>query len=143
MDPKQDLPDAMVREVLEETGIRVQFHSLLGFRHTHHAPFGKSDMYFLGLLTLEGDPDGSLDLQSLDPDWTEVAQCKWMPVREFADSTLHEKTSVQKLVARMASHCLRVWEETRSLDGLPGMRTEEIPNFSGVGTALTYHVLEI
>jgi len=43
----EDIPAAAVREVLEETGVRTEFVSILGIRHGHNIAFGKSDMFFL------------------------------------------------------------------------------------------------
>ena len=35
------------REVLEETGLRVKFQSVLAIRQAHNFAFGKSDMFFV------------------------------------------------------------------------------------------------
>ena len=43
----EDIPAAAVREVLEETGVKTEFVSILGIRHGHGVAFGKSDMFFL------------------------------------------------------------------------------------------------
>ena len=42
----EDIPAAAVREVLEETGVKTEFVSILGIRHGHGVAFGKSDMFF-------------------------------------------------------------------------------------------------
>jgi ADP-ribose pyrophosphatase YjhB (NUDIX family) len=49
----EDIPSAAVREVEEETGVRTEFHSILGIRHGHNVAFGKSDMFFLVSLKLK------------------------------------------------------------------------------------------
>ncbi|KAI5723172.1 hypothetical protein M8J76_002432 [Diaphorina citri] len=43
----EDIGEAAVREVFEETNIRTEFHSVVAFRHTHKAAFGCSDIYFI------------------------------------------------------------------------------------------------
>ncbi len=43
-DPGEDIGATAVREVWEETGVRTKFESLVAFRHSHHAPFGISDL---------------------------------------------------------------------------------------------------
>ena len=48
----EDVPAAAIREVFEETGVKCEFHSILGIRHGHQAPFGKSDMFFLCALKI-------------------------------------------------------------------------------------------
>lgn len=32
-------------QVLEETGVKTEFKSILSFRHQHNVSFGRSDMY--------------------------------------------------------------------------------------------------
>nr|XP_020863924.1 nucleoside diphosphate-linked moiety X motif 6 isoform X2 [Phascolarctos cinereus] len=48
-EPGEDIGDTAIREVLEETGIKSEFKSLLSIRQQHGAPnaFGKSDMYII------------------------------------------------------------------------------------------------
>ncbi|XP_008046390.1 nucleoside diphosphate-linked moiety X motif 6 isoform X3 [Carlito syrichta] len=48
-EPGEDIGDTAVREVLEETGIKSEFRSLLSIRQQHTSPgaFGKSDMYII------------------------------------------------------------------------------------------------
>ena len=43
----EHLADAVVREVLEETGVRTRFDALVCFRHWHGYRYGKSDIYFV------------------------------------------------------------------------------------------------
>ena len=43
----EHLVDAIVREVLEETGVETKFESLVCFRHWHGYRYGKSDIYFV------------------------------------------------------------------------------------------------
>lgn len=49
-DPAEDIADAAIREVLEETGVRTEFVKVLCFRQAHHILFGKSDMFFVCVL---------------------------------------------------------------------------------------------
>jgi ADP-ribose pyrophosphatase YjhB (NUDIX family) len=72
----EEVADAAVREVLEETSVRTRFHSLLCFREFVQAYFGATDLYFvmrLEPLTRE------IRIQE-----NEIAECKWMPLEEFA-----------------------------------------------------------
>ena len=41
------------REVLEETGLRAKFESILAVRQAHNFAFGKSDMFFVVALRCE------------------------------------------------------------------------------------------
>src|SRR3979411_3377314 len=47
LQPGEHLVDAVLREVLEETGVSVKFESLVCFRHWHGYRYGKSDIYFV------------------------------------------------------------------------------------------------
>ena len=74
----EHLADGVIREVLEETGIRTRFESLVCFRHWHGYRYGKSDIYFvcrLSPLTQE------ITLQE-----EEIAESLWMPVEEYMES---------------------------------------------------------
>ena len=76
--PGEHIEHAALREVLEETGIRTRFESLVCFRHWHGYRYGKSDIYFvcrLSPLTLE------IDMQT-----EEIAECLWMPVADYLGS---------------------------------------------------------
>ncbi len=77
---EEHLADAVVREVLEETGIRTRFVSLVCFRHQHAYRHGKSDIYFVCRL----EPLNSRISKQDD----EIAECVWMPVGTYltADS---------------------------------------------------------
>eukprot|EP01116_Phalansterium_solitarium_P001326 TRINITY_DN11116_c0_g1_i1.p1 TRINITY_DN11116_c0_g1~~TRINITY_DN11116_c0_g1_i1.p1 ORF type:complete len:266 (+),score=77.86 TRINITY_DN11116_c0_g1_i1:102-899(+) len=75
VDPGEELFEAAVREVLEETGIECEFESLLCFRQAPNYSFGLADLYFVAKLkprTLE------INMQT-----SEVADCRWMPADEF------------------------------------------------------------
>jgi 8-oxo-dGTP pyrophosphatase MutT (NUDIX family) len=75
LQPGEHLVDAVLREVLEETGVRAQFEALVCFRHWHGYRYGKSDIYFV------------CRLRPLSQDVTmqaeEIEECLWMPVEEY------------------------------------------------------------
>lgn len=73
--PDEDLIDAVIREVQEETGVKSEFHSLLTVRHAHKRAYNCSDLYItfaLKPLTTE--------INKCD---REIKDCKWMDVDEF------------------------------------------------------------
>ena len=68
----------VVREVLEETGVRTEFDALVCFRHWHGYRYGKSDIYFvcrLRPLTEE------VTIQA-----EEISEALWMPVDEYLEA---------------------------------------------------------
>jgi len=71
----EDIWQTAEREVLEETGIKAKFISIIGWRQTHNVPFGnvgKSDLFFLVLLKALTN---NITMQE-----SEIEDCKWMPV---------------------------------------------------------------
>ena len=79
----EHLVDGVIREVLEETGIKAKFESLVCFRHWHGYRYGKSDIYFVCRLS-------PLD-NEIQFDRGELDECMWMPVKEYLN---HPQVSV-------------------------------------------------
>jgi 8-oxo-dGTP pyrophosphatase MutT (NUDIX family) len=75
LQPGEHLVDAVLREVLEETGVQAKFESLVCFRHWHGYRFGKSDIYFVCRLS-----PLSLDVTMQAE---EIEECFWMPVADY------------------------------------------------------------
>ena len=90
--PGEHLVDGLIREILEETGVRTRFESLVCFRHWHGYRYGKSDIYFVCRLSpLTGD----IYMQE-----EEIEECLWMPVEEFlSGQSIH---SFNKSIVRAA-----------------------------------------
>jgi 8-oxo-dGTP pyrophosphatase MutT (NUDIX family) len=80
LQPGEHLVDAVLREVLEETGVQAKFESLVCFRHWHGYRYGKSDIYFVARLSpLSQDVTMQAD---------EIEECFWMPVADYFESDL-------------------------------------------------------
>ncbi|KAK9786174.1 hypothetical protein WJX73_000075 [Symbiochloris irregularis] len=75
----EDLHEAAVREVLEETGVRSKFEAVLCARQSHGVGMGrdKSDLFFVCALRPE---PGQRDLV---PQESELAAAAWLPLQEF------------------------------------------------------------
>ncbi len=78
--PGEHLAAAVVREVLEETGVETRFESVICWRHWHGYRYGKSDIYFICRLT-------PLSERIERDDW-EIDECLWMPVNEYLQHDL-------------------------------------------------------
>jgi 8-oxo-dGTP pyrophosphatase MutT (NUDIX family) len=78
--PGEHLVDAVLREVLEETGVQARFEALVCFRHWHGYRYGKSDIYFVCRLSPLS--------QDLTMQAEEIEECFWMPVADYFASDL-------------------------------------------------------
>lgn len=83
----EDIDEAAVREVLEETGVPCRFQSILAFRHTHNLQFGRSDLYFMCRLEPMEDTDeeGNAVIPEPVPEVEEIECAAWVPLQEFKD----------------------------------------------------------
>ncbi len=81
----EQLDDAAIREIMEETGIECRFQTVLGFRHTHGMQFGRSDMYFVcQLQPVETiDKDGNAVIPEPVAQKGEIAATAWVPLEEY------------------------------------------------------------
>nr|CAD7406634.1 unnamed protein product [Timema poppensis] len=78
VEPGENLADAALREVLEETGVKTEFEFLLTFRHMHGAMFGCSDCYFVVSLKPTSEEINMCP--------REIAACQWMKVDDYLNS---------------------------------------------------------
>ncbi|KAG6442355.1 nudix hydrolase 8 [Manduca sexta] len=79
----EDIKDAAIREVKEETGIDATYDTMVTLRHTHNMSFGNSDIYVVVMLRAVSNTITKSD--------EEIAACKWMDVQEFLNHpNVHE-----------------------------------------------------
>ncbi|XP_072932031.1 uncharacterized protein [Epargyreus clarus] len=71
----EDIKDAAIREVKEETGVDAVYESMVTLRHTHNTMFGNSDIYVVVMLKA-----ASTDITKSE---NEIKDCQWMDVEEF------------------------------------------------------------
>jgi 8-oxo-dGTP diphosphatase len=79
IDKNESIKDAVQREVLEETGVRVAFESIMNIGHFRHAQFGEANLYMVcTALPLTED----ICIQ----DSPEIAEACWMDPQTFLTS---------------------------------------------------------
>lgn len=85
VDPGEDIPEASIREVKEETGVNTTFRSIVAFRHGHNFNFGCSDIYIIvALAPLTNEINACR---------RELSACKWMPIEEYRNHELVHNTN--------------------------------------------------
>lgn len=72
----ENIEEAVVREVLEETGVQTEFDAVLGLRSRHPVQFDKSNLYIVCRLK-------PLNETIVITDTEEVAEACWMPVDDY------------------------------------------------------------
>ena len=95
LQPGEHLVDAVLREVLEETGVQARFEALVCFRHWHGYRHGKSDIYFVCRLSPLSE-DVTMQAE-------EIEECLWMPVEEYFASDLVSVFNKRIVRAALAS----------------------------------------
>mmetsp|Transcript_31821 Transcript_31821/g.48805 ORF Transcript_31821/g.48805 Transcript_31821/m.48805 type:complete len:368 (+) Transcript_31821:125-1228(+) len=83
----EHLDEAVTREVLEETGVHCNFHSVLSVRHTHGLQFGRSDLYFMCRLepVEEVDDEGNAVIPEPVAQENEIERVAWIPLAEYKE----------------------------------------------------------
>lgn len=75
LEMNENLVEAAIREVDEETNIKTRFESVISLRHAHGAAFGCSDLYVVMKLIPETQEITKCD--------REIAKCIWMDLDEY------------------------------------------------------------
>ncbi|XP_062107131.1 nudix hydrolase 2-like [Humulus lupulus] len=89
----EDICDAAIREVKEETGVDTEFVEVLAFRQSHKSFFNKSDMFFVCMLKPQ-----SYEIQK---QIVEIDDAKWMPVAEYAAQPFIRNHELFSLVSKI------------------------------------------
>lgn len=91
VDEGEDISDAAVREVKEETGVNAKFVEILAVRQSHKSFFDKSDLFFMCMLQ-----PLSFEIQLQE---TEIEAAQWMPFQEYAAQPFVQKNQLVKDIA--------------------------------------------
>ena len=76
----ESIAEGVVREVEEETGVKVRYVSTVAFRETLKYRFGKSDIYVVNRCAPADEGEAGL---AITPQAEEIAAACWMPVKQF------------------------------------------------------------
>jgi 8-oxo-dGTP pyrophosphatase MutT (NUDIX family) len=109
----EQIPEAAEREILEETGIRTRFHSILSFRHAHGLSNGRSDLFFVCRLDPieQTDEDGNVIIPKPTPEESEIEDAQWIPLSEYRDMV----NGVNRDFGHpMMSHVMQIYDHGRT-----------------------------
>ncbi|XP_073048037.1 nudix hydrolase 2-like isoform X2 [Primulina eburnea] len=91
VDEGEDICDAAVREVKEETGIDSKFLEILALRQSHKSFFGKSDLFFVCMMQAL-----SFEIQ---PQESEIEAAQWMSYEEYTAQPFVQKHELLRYIA--------------------------------------------
>jgi len=93
IDKNESLKDALKREVYEETGVGVEFESIMNMGHFRNGQFGESNLYIVCTAKASAK-------EIVINDLSEIAEAKWMDLEEFLGSD--DVNNYNKSVVRAA-----------------------------------------
>ncbi|XP_076907860.1 nudix hydrolase 2-like [Bidens hawaiensis] len=93
VDEGEDICDAAVREVKEETGIDTKFVEVLAFRQSHKSFFEKSDLFFMCMLQ-----PLSFNIQMQE---REIEAAQWMAFEDYAAQPFVQKHDLLKQLTKI------------------------------------------
>lgn len=122
LDLAEDIPVGAAREVLEETGVQTKFNSVLAFRQTHQAMFGKSDLFFICLMDLVDENSTHITYQQC-----ELVACEWKAPEVYFNQPFIQRSGVHMKVYSIVQQIIQDREKrarnTASSSGSSGVST--------------------
>ncbi|XP_042038434.1 nudix hydrolase 2-like [Salvia splendens] len=95
VDEGEDICDAAVREVKEETGVSDRVMEILAFRQSHKSYFDKSDLFFVCMLQPLS--------KEIQPQEVEIEAAQWMPFEEYAAQPFIQKHDLLKKISEICA----------------------------------------
>merc|ERR1712003_24328 len=109
VEPKEEIHQAVIREMKEETGLDCVFEEIMVFRETF-TPRGHSDLFFICLVKLQ-NPQA---LPKMQPQKEEIADIKWMDVDEFCNQSHWRDSPLYREMNSVAQKALKEYDDDNS-----------------------------
>jgi len=136
IDPGEDIAEAAVRELAEETGLHnAECQGIMAFRQAHGASAGRasSDLFFVCLMKLPKEQQYSLD--DLKPQEHEILAIQWMPIEEYCNQEIWQKSPVYQ---QLNQAILDAAENQRQGKASPMVVPRQLPVGFMAGTNTVY-----
>lgn len=111
IDLGEKISEAVQREVLEETGVNVEFQSITNLGHFHPHQFGKGNLYLLCKCR-------ALSYEINIQDTQEIVEAVWLDVNEFISSPDIFEFVKETIITAMAFKGLKI-KELESFKNIP------------------------
>ncbi len=98
IDDGEHISQAIVREVFEETGVKVAFESVVSLGHFTPAQFGESNLYVIALAV---PLSTRIEIQDVD----EILEARWMNVHEYLGR--EDVLPYNKAIVKSALSCMK------------------------------------
>lgn len=126
-DPSEDISEAAVRELMEETGLDCVVDEIVCFRQSHGGLFGRSDLFFVVKCSLaskyvEGLNEGK-DIE-LVPQEEEILDADWIEIEEYSNQSVWKESPLYK---EMNGAILRAARRDVASEGQEGFVAKNLP----------------
>jgi len=113
VDQGEEIWDAAVREVNEETGIETEFAGIVAFRHSHKMLFGKSDLFFICV-----SKPKTVDIKVQE---SELEDAKWIDLESYLAQELMKKSPLYQQIQEVIKIVVEHTKSGKDVEKMPDL----------------------